>query len=73
MFLKQTMLVVALYTVALVFVLQTGNSEKIRLCGKKLADSLNFICEKHGGFHVPRIRREGKLCTCIVELFPDFF
>lgn len=60
MLLKEITLVVVLYAFCIILVLQTGNAEGIRLCGKRLADILNFICEKHGGFHVPRIKRDGK-------------
>ncbi|XP_015914227.1 insulin-like [Parasteatoda tepidariorum] len=31
-----------------------NNVEGVRMCGRRLADLLNFICEKHGGFHAPR-------------------
>ncbi|GFT29557.1 ilGF domain-containing protein [Nephila pilipes] len=34
------------------------NAEGVRMCGRRLADLLNIICEKHGGFHAPRARRE---------------
>lgn len=60
MFLKQMTLAVALHALSIVLVLQPSNAEKIRLCGKRLADMLNYVCEKHGGFHVPSIKRDGK-------------
>ncbi|KAF8789983.1 uncharacterized protein LOC129961038 [Argiope bruennichi] len=39
-------------------VLYSENAEGVRMCGRRLADLLNFICEKHGGFHAPRAKRE---------------
>ncbi|CAL1263502.1 unnamed protein product [Larinioides sclopetarius] len=39
-------------------VLHSENAEGVRMCGRRLADLLNFICEKHGGFHAPRAKRE---------------
>lgn len=51
---------VALYTFAAASVFHAGDAEGIRLCGRRLADILNFICERQGGFHVPRVKRDGK-------------
>ncbi|GIY39687.1 ilGF domain-containing protein [Caerostris darwini] len=34
------------------------NAQGVRMCGRRLADLLNFICEKHGGFHAPRAKRD---------------
>ncbi|CAL1263499.1 unnamed protein product [Larinioides sclopetarius] len=39
-------------------VLHSENAEGVRMCGRRLADLLNFICEKHGGFHAPTAKRE---------------
>lgn len=34
-------------------ILLSGRVENVRLCGKQLADLLNNICERNGGFHTP--------------------
>ncbi|XP_055928866.1 insulin-like [Argiope bruennichi] len=39
-------------------VLYSDNAEGVRMCGRRLADLLNFVCGKHGGFHAPRTARE---------------
>lgn len=47
-------------------ILLSGRVENVRLCGKQLADLLNNICERNGGFHTPS---EGKMLnTFPVEL-----
>lgn len=38
-----------------------NRADGVRLCGRRLADLLNFICERHGGFHAPRARRDGNI------------
>ncbi|GBO34624.1 hypothetical protein AVEN_164978-1, partial [Araneus ventricosus] len=42
----------------LLSVLYNENAEGVRMCGRRLADLLNIICEKHGGFHAPGAKRE---------------
>lgn len=37
---------------------QFQEAESIRLCGRRLADILSMICQRHGGFHAPRERRD---------------
>ncbi|XP_055928761.1 uncharacterized protein LOC129959889 [Argiope bruennichi] len=56
-------------------VLHFDNAEGVRMCGRRLADLLNFVCGKHGGFHSPRATRgvsdRSSSKTSVVELrFP---
>lgn len=48
-------------------VLQVDGAEEIRLCGRRLADILRYVCERRGGFHTPRVRRDGK--SILINLF----
>ncbi|XP_054711813.1 uncharacterized protein LOC129221368 [Uloborus diversus] len=52
-------LVLIVLGVIAVSVFPIERADGVRICGKRLADLLNFICEKHGGFHAPRLRRDG--------------
>ncbi|KAF8789980.1 hypothetical protein HNY73_005071 [Argiope bruennichi] len=40
-------------------ILYNDSTEGVKMCGRRLADLLNFIWEKHGGFHAPGAKREG--------------
>ncbi|KAG8198575.1 hypothetical protein JTE90_026473 [Oedothorax gibbosus] len=44
--------------VVVCLILQGENVQGVRMCGRRLADLLNFICERHGGFHAPKAKRD---------------
>ncbi|KAF8789977.1 Insulin like protein [Argiope bruennichi] len=49
-------------------VLYSDNAEGVRMCGRRLADLLNVVCGKHGGFYAPRTTREGNQETAEIEM-----
>lgn len=52
--------------VLIITILLIGRVENIRLCGRQLADLLNSICEKNGGFHTPSENTDGMYSTIFV-------
>ncbi|GFY59872.1 ilGF domain-containing protein [Trichonephila inaurata madagascariensis] len=39
--------------------LQPNSVQSVRLCGKRLADLLHYLCQHYGGFHAPESKRSG--------------
>ncbi|GIY39691.1 ilGF domain-containing protein [Caerostris darwini] len=50
------MLVLSFFLISLI---QTDSVQGIRICGKRLADFLHFLCQHYGGFHSPTTENSG--------------
>ncbi|XP_035210703.1 insulin-like [Stegodyphus dumicola] len=50
-------LILTIISASVIFLFYTESTEGIRLCGKQLADFLNYICRERGGFQDPLHKR----------------
>ncbi|GFS69383.1 bombyxin B-2 [Nephila pilipes] len=48
---------VFLLNLALISLFQINSVQSVRICGKRLADFLHYMCRHHGGFHAPENKR----------------
>ncbi|KFM78202.1 Bombyxin A-1-like protein, partial [Stegodyphus mimosarum] len=55
--LRQQLILLSFGIVAL-SAFQADGTEGVRMCGRRLADVLSFVCGRYGGFHAPRVRKD---------------